>query len=139
MICHLSAQVKQRLASGAPRDLAELSPYLKTQSEQLIEEATKKLRARGEAEGGDMLAILEAQRARIRKTQAKKEKEADQLPLFAANERKQLESDTRYWHKRLEELGKEIETEPARIRLSYDVKATRFEPVGLVYLWPVTG
>ena len=135
----VSAQVKQRLASGAPQDLAELSPYLKTQSEQLIEEAKAKLRARGDADGADMLAILEAQRVRIRKTQAKKEKDADQLPLFAESERKQIESDTRYWHKRLEELGKELETEPARIRQSYDVKATRFEPVGLVYLWPVTG
>jgi hypothetical protein len=86
-----------------------------------------------------MRAILEAQRARIRKTQAQKEKDADQLPLFAESERKQIESDTRYWQKRLEELGKELDTEPARIRKSYDVKATRFEPVGLVYLWPVTG
>jgi helicase-like protein/SNF2 domain-containing protein len=135
----VSAQVKQRLASGAPQDLAELGPYLKTQSEQLIEEAKAKLRARGEAEGADMLTILEAQRVRIRKTQAKKEKDADQLPLFAESERRQIESDTRYWQKRLEELGKELETEPARIRQSYDVKATRFEPVGLVYLWPETG
>ena len=28
---------------------------------------------------------------------------------------------------------------PDRIRELYDVKATRIEPVGLVYLWPVTG
>ena len=86
-----------------------------------------------------MREILESQRVRILKTQAKKEKEADQLPLFADSERKQIEADTRYWQKRLEELGKELDTEPARIRQSYDVKATRFEPVGLVYLWPITG
>lgn len=36
-------------------------------------------------------------------------------------------------------LAKELEAEPARIQQSYEVKATRFEPVGLVYLWPVTG
>jgi ERCC4-related helicase len=136
---HVSAQATQRLAFGAQRDLEELRPHLKTQADQLIEEATQKLRARGEAEATDMRAILEAQRARIRKTQAQKEKDADQLPLFAESERKQIESDTRYWQKRLEELGKELDTEPARIRKSYDVKATRFEPVGLVYLWPVTG
>jgi hypothetical protein len=135
----VSAQVKQRLASGAQLDLAELSPHLKLQSEQLIEQATQKLRARGEAEAADMREILQSQRARIQKTQAKKEKEADQLPLFADSERKQIEADTRYWAKRVEELAKELETEPARIRQSYDVKATRFEPVGLVYLWPMTG
>ena len=43
------------------------------------------------------------------------------------------------WRKRLDELPGELETEPARIRASYEVKATRFEPAGLVYLWPITG
>jgi hypothetical protein len=135
----LSAQVRQRLAFGAQRDLDELRPHLKTQAEQLIGEATQKLRARGEAEAVDMREILQQQRARIQKTQAKKEKDADQLPLFAESERRQIEADTRYWHKRLQELASELDTEPARIRRSYEVKATRFEPVGLVYLWPVTG
>ena len=60
-------------------------------------------------------------------------------PAVCDDERRQIEADKRYWQKRLEELGKELDTEPARIRQSYDVKATRFEPVGLVYLWPVTG
>ncbi len=30
-------------------------------------------------------------------------------------------------------------TEPERIRALYEVKAQRIEPVGLVYLWPVSG
>ncbi len=33
----------------------------------------------------------------------------------------------------------ELATEPERIRSIYEVKAQRIEPVGLVYLWPVTG
>jgi hypothetical protein len=32
-----------------------------------------------------------------------------------------------------------LREEPARIQALYEVKATRIEPVGLVYLWPVTG
>jgi hypothetical protein len=38
----------------------------------------------------------------------------------------------------LAELETELETEPARIRDVYEVRARRIEPVGLVYLWPVT-
>ena len=35
-------------------------------------------------------------------------------------------------------LDGELQTEPDRIREVYQVKARRIEPVGLVYLWPVT-
>ena len=76
---------------------------------------------------------------RIVATRAKKDKEANQLPLFADEERKQIEADKRHWERRLATLEVELTTEPARIRQSYDVKATRFEPAGLVYLWPTTG
>jgi hypothetical protein len=55
------------------------------------------------------------------------------------DERRQLESNRRYWTKRLTTLEKELQTEPNRIRELYQVKARRIEPVGLVYLWPVTG
>ena len=36
-------------------------------------------------------------------------------------------------------LEREIANEPERIRASYEVRAHRLEPVGLVYLWPVSG
>jgi hypothetical protein len=29
--------------------------------------------------------------------------------------------------------------EPARVRASYEVRAHRLEPVGIVYLWPASG
>jgi hypothetical protein len=32
-----------------------------------------------------------------------------------------------------------LRTEPERIQDVYTVKAQRVEPVGLVYLWPVSG
>ena len=36
-------------------------------------------------------------------------------------------------------IDQELETERQRIREVYQVQARRIEPVGLVYLWPVTG
>ena len=51
----------------------------------------------------------------------------------------QLDANKRYWAKRLEQIREELKTEPGRIQDLYTVMATRVEPVGLVYLWPVTG
>jgi hypothetical protein len=134
----LPLAVRQRLASGARQDLDQLRPHLQAQAEDLTAEAKGQLASRGEQEAADMRAILEAQRARIVATAAKYEQPQSLLP-FDAGELRQIEANKRYWSRRLDDLAGEIETEPARIRASYEVKATRFEPVGLVYLWPVTG
>jgi SNF2 family DNA or RNA helicase len=134
-----SPQVRSRLAQSAASDLDELRRHLERQATRRAKEAMTTLRKRGEKEAAEMRAILEGQRKRILATSAKKEKEADQLPLFAEEERKQIEADKRHWHRRLTQLEEELTNELARIRESYEVKATRFEPAGLVYLWPVTG
>lgn len=39
---------------------------------------------------------------------------------------------------RLTKIDRELETEPQRIRQAYEVKADRIEPVGFVYLWPLS-
>ena len=44
----------------------------------------------------------------------------------------------RSWRIRLEQFDRDLEQEPQRIRDFYEVRATRIEPVGLVYLWPET-
>ena len=62
----------------------------------------------------------------------------EQLQLFDEQELRQLDSNRRYWAKRLSELDSEMKTEPDRIRSLYEVRAQRVEPVGLVYLWPIT-
>jgi len=131
-----SPQVKARLAQSAQKDLEELKGQLERHATRLAKEATVTLKKRGDKEGAEMRAILESQKKRILATSAKKDKEADQLPLFAEEERKQIEADKRHWRRRLERLEEELTSEPARIRQSYEVKATRFEPAGLVYLWP---
>ena len=44
-----------------------------------------------------------------------------------------------HWRQRLQRIEQELKEEPARMLRSYEVRARRLEPVGLVYLWPVTG
>jgi hypothetical protein len=132
-------QVKNRLTESAAKDLQELKRQLERHSTRRARDAGVALGKRGDKEAAEMRAILEAQRKRIVATRVKRDREADQLPLFADDERRQIEADKRHWQRRLERLDEELTTEPARIKASYEVKATRFEPAGLVYLWPVTG
>ena len=58
---------------------------------------------------------------------------------FSDEEKQQLAENTRYWESRLRKIDEELKSEPVRIRQSYLVRAQRIEPVGLAYLWPVTG
>jgi predicted nucleic acid-binding Zn-ribbon protein len=103
-----------------------------------IEEVRKKLAQRGQAEADDMREILERQRDQIQKTRAKYD-DPQMCIDFDTDEQRQLQSNQRHWEKRLAALEHELRTEPGRIRALYEVKAQRIEPVGLVYLWPVTG
>lgn len=109
--------------------------------EEFARDAEKKLRDWGQAEAKAMREILETQRKHITETVAKHEKENTRQRLlgFAEDELRQLEANKRYWATRLSSLERELETEPDRVRGVYQVKARRIEPVGLVYLWPVTG
>ncbi len=139
----VTPEVTSQLQVAAPDDVQQLLPHLQTRGEEYAADAIKKLTQRGEAEAKAMREILETQQKHIEKTADKyAKKDTGQLMMDfgdKADEVRQLESDKRYWVKRLELLKDELETEPTRIRELYEVKATRIEPVGLVYLWPVTG
>jgi len=85
-----------------------------------------------------MVSILEGQRRLIERTRGTRD--VVQLPLiFSDAERRQLEANKRYWERRLDAIGLELSTEPLRIENSYAVRTTRIEPVGVAYLWPVSG
>jgi superfamily II DNA or RNA helicase len=127
----------RKLQATGPRDVAELLPHLEKRGRQYAEEARAKLARRGEEEARKMQEVLEAQRKRILATV---EKHRDTQPgLFDQAEFRQLEADRRHWVRRLTQIEEELKGEPDRIREVYGVKAERIEPVGLVYLWPVTG
>lgn len=131
----------QRLQQQADADIEQLIPHLESTGQILAAKAEKQLTARGEKEAGEMKKILEQQQQRIRQQQEITEEKSVQLsiPNLAVEEERQIEADRRHWEKRLEELAEEIKTEPERIQATYSVKAKRLEPVGLVYLWPVSG
>jgi len=86
-----------------------------------------------------MKDILERQREQIEKTREKYDRDPQMQLDFDTQEQRQLQANQRYWEKRLAAIEHELNTEPDRIRALYEVKAQRIEPVGLVYLWPVTG
>jgi hypothetical protein len=51
-------------------------------------------------------------------------------------EARQRAADRRSWERAVARLEEERGREPDRLRASYRVRATRLEPIGLVYLWP---
>ena len=128
-----------RLKAHASADVAELTPNLERRAAVLTERAKRALQKRAEDEAAAMTAILTAQRDRIRKRQEELDKEGAQLLLgYDSDEERQLAADRKHWEARLDALAKELEAEPERVRRSYVVKAARVEPVGVVYLWPVS-
>lgn len=142
----INQTVQKQLQAAAATDISQLLDHLQTRGEAYAQAAVKKLNERAEAESKSMLEILRRQRDHIKKTQkAADERNWDQMrikfdgdELDDETERRQLSANKRYWAERLETLKDEIKNEPDRIREVYSVKATRIEPVGLVYLWPET-
>ena len=123
------------LQHSTVRDIAELLPHLEQRGQEYAEDAIRKLAQRGEDESKQMREILESQRKHIAATA---EKSSQSTLPFRDDELRQLEANRRHWGRRLSEIETELESEPARIRDVYQVRARRIEPVGLIYLWPVT-
>lgn len=138
----VSPESQQLLQRSAIQDIEELLPHLQQRGIEYANDANRKLAQRAEAESVSMRSILETQRKHIFESVKKYEKiNPNQLRLDFGDredEMQQLESNKRYWSKRLDVLEEELKSEPDRVRSLYSVQAQRIEPVGLVYLWPVT-
>lgn len=128
--------IVDRLKAHTARDVEDLLTHLERRATELTDRAKRKLEQRGEKEAAEMKTLLGEQRDRILKQF--KQYETQQLSLFNAEEMRQIESDRRHWEVRVAQLETEILSEPERIRQTYQVKAERIEPVGIVYLWPVS-
>lgn len=130
----------QQLQTGAPRDVQELLPCLQSQGEDRSATAQAKLLERAKKEAEAMRSILKSQKEGIRKqlNSSDENKYKNLLPGFE-EERLQYNANYRFWEKRLLSIDEELKTEPQRIQDIYEVKAKRIEPVGIVYLWPITG
>jgi hypothetical protein len=140
---HTVAEGRRKLLQAAvERDVAELEPHLKAVANEVIAAAGAKLDARGRLEAERMREILKSQEKRIQSEILKLEREveAGQLALaFDEVELEQRKRDRKYWGERLAAIPEELKTQPAQIRESYAVLATRYEPIGVAYLWPEAG
>ena len=126
----------EKLKAHTARDVEDLLSHLERRATELTDRAKRKLEERGEKEAAEMKTLLEEQRDRILKQV--KQYETQQLSLFNADEMRQINADRQHWEKRVGELEQEILSEPERIQQTYQVKAERIEPVGIIYLWPVS-
>ena len=109
-------RIYARLAAAAQADIADLRPHLESRS---------------------MTALLERRHKRIAEAAG-----ADDRQMafdFDPAEQRQREADRRAWERRLKAIQNEPATEPGRIADAYTVRATRVDPLGIVYLWPGTG
>jgi hypothetical protein len=134
-------KVVQRLKMSVEQDVSELLEHLNMRANSIRDDAIAELRKRAVRESEEMRLILEAQKKQI---EMEISKTGHQQSLFimeglAPLEARQLELDRKHWQKRLGALQAEINEEPKRIADGYEVKASRIEPVGVVYLWPRTG
>ncbi|MBB4287237.1 DISARM system SNF2-like helicase DrmD [Roseospira goensis] len=127
--------VADRVRAMAPGDSRALKATLNERAASRLDTVTAQLETLGAREADSLKALLVDQRARIARTA----KDADQLELWPAEERRQRERDRRHWAERLTALDREIAEEPARVRDAHAPRAHRVEAVGLVYLWPATG
>jgi hypothetical protein len=128
-----------RIQALIARDIADLVPTLEKIAAERLITVSAQLVNRGEQEARSLAELLEQQRSRI--AMAAKDFNPDQLSLLDLfpEERREREADRRHWDNRLTRIERELRDEPARLRNSYEVRAHRLEPVGLVYLWPVSG
>jgi len=130
-------RVQETLLGSIDRDVEELLPHLQRRGVEAEADARTMLAERGRIESEAMLRVLEDQRKRVIEQVAKA---ADvNLELFGIDERRTFESNRRYWRDWLENVDGDIAREPGRISAFYEVTSRRLEPVGLAYLWPVTG
>jgi ERCC4-related helicase len=130
---------QQRLLHTAAADIADLQPQLTPRAEQAAAAAIDQLRQRGEKEATDLRTTIEQQQQRVRAELERSRNEYVQLTLgYSPEEKRQFELDRRAWEQRLETFERDLATEPQRVRAFYEVRASRIEPVGLIYLWPET-
>lgn len=139
----IAEPIERRLLDSVALDIEQLLPQLTIRAEEAAESAMQKLLVRGEKEASDLTATLARQRDRVRARLEKFERDPRQFEMdfgegegFNEEELRQLKADARAWTLRLQQFEKDLLTEPDRVKSFYQVRATRIEPVGLVYLWP---
>lgn len=135
-IAQASKDQMTQCQSGMDRDIAELLPLLEARAMEKLERVKSLLSQRGEREAMAMKGLLEEQRKRVEKTRREKDANFAQLEFDNDDERRQWQTDRKYWDKWLAEAESKLSSEPESIREFYAAASFRVEPVGLVYLMP---
>jgi hypothetical protein len=142
--------VMDRLSKTVERDIVDLRLYLEARAAASEQAARTELVENGRREAEAMAALLQRQIDKVREAMRSKQPPTapKQMDLFdpsdeeirkeAEREMRQFEADRRSWDGKLLRLQNDLESEPEKMRRSYEVQARRLEPVGLVYLWPAT-
>ena len=128
----------KRLQESIAQDIEQLLPHLEQRGEMARSDAEKKLLDRGRIESDAMRKVLEDQRKRVQAELGEKSASTQLELTLMPEEKKQLESNRRYWQRWLANVDGDLQREPARIMEFYQTASHRIEPVGLAYLWPVT-
>lgn len=131
--------VREQLLGSIAQDITELLPYLEARGQLARDEAEKRLLNRGRVEADGLTDILEDQRRRVAEALGKPIQLTLDLNLTPKDEIRQAESNRRYWERWLDTVDQELKEEPVRIAEFYTPTSHRIEPVGIAYLWPVTG
>lgn len=141
----IEKKVKEQLHSNIVQDIDDLKSALIKRSEKAIEQAKELLEKRAVIEAEQIKKIVENQIKSVQRFQEGTNKNVSlegpyqlemEIDIQDPNEKGQLEANKKHWAKRLESLNTELISEPQKVKDSYVIKASRFEPVGIVYLWP---
>lgn len=129
--------VSARIAPWVHRDVEDLKRHIETRAEASRLRAAGQLSENGAREAEALQELLVRQLARI-----ERERTTDDPRQLTFNlpqkEELQRQADRRAWEHKIERLRSELAKEPDKVRESYEVRAQRLDPIGLVYLWPAS-
>jgi superfamily II DNA/RNA helicase len=136
----LDKVVQDRLQASCARDIGELVPHLAARADEILETVKSLLSERAVQETSTLRGVLEDQRKRVQsQLDSRDNPDQQELSLLDPLERRTFENNRRYWSQWLSKVEETLDLEPARIAAFYTPRSFRIEPVGLAYLWPVTG
>jgi hypothetical protein len=134
----IDVKMRERLLQRLQQDVDILKPKLESEGSEAAKNAEAALKSRAETESKEMRAILMAQKTTVEREMQRRSKfDPNQLMIkFSEIEDRQHKSESKYMEKRLQEIEKDLQTEPQRVRDYYKVSKYHLQPVGLAYLWP---
>jgi superfamily II DNA or RNA helicase len=127
--------IVDRVLGNLMNDVEDLKDELMDRARALASEKAAELVKVGEREAAALKKLLQDQLKRIEDRLG-----ATQLELgFDETELRQAADDRRHMDLKRLDLARQIDIAPADVAAAYAVKASRIEPIGVVYLWPRGG